>query len=333
MRKPTSPMDLTRCYSDTSAGALSSGKGSNGPSQSLEMLLCEFSKHRIKKQTSPTSLVSVSDRILDTLKRAFNKYYEGERPEQIMIVFIKVPSDRIKTIKIHSAKNLAEHFCPEPRVYSHEYVFEWAIPPDLVVHTVSVKTLLDRGLALDKYRRFKTGRGYILPRVRKLKQLMADDYFPNSWDGWDVGTSLGIFARPFGARAPVHWIARQFYFDVIEAPWVDCDGDVHSGTVSYTNGTRTDLEPGILTYMEDGIRTALVEWWFLDDDFVRDLKAHGEWMDIQRDLMAYRLISFAEDWPVHKRGSLRFHYAKAKLEELEIRDLAAMEQAAVEIGL
>jgi hypothetical protein len=33
----------------------------------------------------------------------------------------------------------------------HEYVFEWQVPEEYVKHTVSVETLLDRGLNLNAY--------------------------------------------------------------------------------------------------------------------------------------------------------------------------------------
>ena len=93
--------------------------------------------------------MSGSDRIVDTLKRAFHKHYEdGESSAEIWIAFIEVPPTINKTAtRIHSAKELAEK-CefPEPDKFSHEVVFEWAIPEKYVLHEVSLQTLMKREL-------------------------------------------------------------------------------------------------------------------------------------------------------------------------------------------
>jgi hypothetical protein len=60
----------------------------SGPNLYGQKLRDEFDKHRTPRVLGyldpnfATALVSASDRIVDTLKRAFNKYYEdGEPPE------------------------------------------------------------------------------------------------------------------------------------------------------------------------------------------------------------------------------------------------------------
>ncbi|KAH6973919.1 hypothetical protein EDB80DRAFT_900462 [Ilyonectria destructans] len=186
---------LTRSYSDGSAGKLSSGKGSVGPPHTLERLLSEFAEHRkLANRTHPTSLVSASDRIIDSLKRAFNKYYEdGEHPDQIWIVFIRIPYGRIQTTKVHSARKLAEE-CqhPEPSKFTHEYLFEWAIPQEYVVHSVSVETLIHRGLKMDQFRCISYEPAWHrcdksrLPPLSLLRKAMADEYIRHCYDRWEV---------------------------------------------------------------------------------------------------------------------------------------------------
>ncbi|KAH6684761.1 hypothetical protein B0J14DRAFT_466184, partial [Halenospora varia] len=91
--------------------------------------------------------------IVDTLKRAFDKHYgddyrDGESAADIWIAFIEVPHTISESAtRIHSAKELAEK-CehPEPNKFSHEVVFEWAIPEKYVVHKVLLQTLMKRGL-------------------------------------------------------------------------------------------------------------------------------------------------------------------------------------------
>jgi hypothetical protein len=70
--------------------------------------------------------VSGSDRIVDTLKRAFDKHYEdGESSADIWIAFMEVPPTINETAtRIHSAKELAEKCeVSDPDKFSHEFIF------------------------------------------------------------------------------------------------------------------------------------------------------------------------------------------------------------------
>jgi hypothetical protein len=62
----------TRVYSRLSAGELVSGKTPRGYPLSKTALLEEFRNHA--NQEPFTALVPTSDRIIDTLKRAFEKH-------------------------------------------------------------------------------------------------------------------------------------------------------------------------------------------------------------------------------------------------------------------
>lgn len=96
----------------------------------------------------PTALVSVSDRIIDTVNRAFDKHYEdGEPAANIWITFICVSTnDHGAAAQIHAAQSLAkENRDLEAGRYRHEFVFAWAIPKEYVLHEVSLQTLMNRG--------------------------------------------------------------------------------------------------------------------------------------------------------------------------------------------
>jgi hypothetical protein len=79
------PTIYTRAYSKSSAGQLVSAKGPKGDPLSDIALLEEFRNHAQKWSLEPTALVSGSDRIVDTWKRAFDMHYkEGESPADIL---------------------------------------------------------------------------------------------------------------------------------------------------------------------------------------------------------------------------------------------------------
>ncbi|OBT88857.1 hypothetical protein VE02_01922 [Pseudogymnoascus sp. 03VT05] len=139
----------TRVYSKRSPRQLVSGRGADGYQLSDIALLEEFWNHANIWNRVPTALVSCSNRIVDTLKRAFDKHYEnGEPLADIWIAFIEVPPGTNGAVtQIHYAKELAERCnLEEPNKFSNEVVFEWAIPTNYVVYEVSLRTLKKLGL-------------------------------------------------------------------------------------------------------------------------------------------------------------------------------------------
>ncbi|PMD63140.1 uncharacterized protein K444DRAFT_329003 [Hyaloscypha bicolor E] len=139
----------TRAYSKSSAGQLVSAKALRGDPLSPTDLLDEFRKHADRYNREPTALVSVSDRIVDTVKRAFDKRYgNGESPADTWVAFIEIPSIIHENPgRVHASRRLAEECeLPEPNLFNHEMVFEWAIPEKYVLHKISLQTLMDRGL-------------------------------------------------------------------------------------------------------------------------------------------------------------------------------------------
>jgi hypothetical protein len=241
----------TRAYSKSSAGQFVSAKGPKGDPLSDTALVQEFRNHADKWNRKPTALVSGSKRIVDTLKRAFDKCYkDGESLADIWIAFIEVPPPKNDTtIQIHSAKELAEK-CElwKPNRFYYEVVFEWAIPEKYVLHTVSLQTLIDRGLQLHHL---------FQPTTAEIRWYTAKEFqHAISLDGpWDVGVSLGRFARNFGARAPLNWIAHQLFHDCVWAEIV-VDDVVR---LNYAHEHTEIVDFQFFCDLDDGIDTSLCD--------------------------------------------------------------------------
>jgi hypothetical protein len=83
----------------------------------------------------------LSDRVID-----------GVLAEDIYIAFIQISESQRSELPLHSARDLAENLqLNNPFRFHHEYLFEWAIPEECVLHSVTLKTLLNRGPSLEKF--------------------------------------------------------------------------------------------------------------------------------------------------------------------------------------
>lgn len=224
-------------------------------------LLDEFEKHQDRWNQEPTALVSVSDRIVDTLKRALEMHYEDlESPSKIQVVFIEVPEPESKsTPTIHHARQLAEDCgLPEPKCFSYEFVFEWAIPEEYVLHTVSLQTLMDhqqQSFIMDNVLPFPPPKTQELRR-RIAKQLQS---FSSHYDPWEIGEVLADFASTFGARAPHEWIAHQLFNDCVSSKLDDEIDDMIHLEFSLDHSTTVDYV--WFQNLQEGITTALDEWF------------------------------------------------------------------------
>ncbi|KAL2060620.1 hypothetical protein VTL71DRAFT_9261 [Oculimacula yallundae] len=260
----------TRVYSESSAGKLVSGKGPEGNPLSNAALAVEFRNHAKKWSPIPTALVSGSPRIIDTLKRAFDKYYEdGESSADIWIAFIAVPPTTNETAtRIHPAKELAERFgLPDPNKFSHEVVFEWAIPKEYVLHQVSLRTWIERGLQ-EHY--------FVWPSTWEAQCYIARKF--QRHDPWEIGITLGAFARKFGARAPMKIL----------------NDDVVRLYYAYKHTEIVDLQ--FFCELDNGIDTALYDWWLSDIDSFPDYEEYEERRDAMEDGMIWDLIECWETW-------------------------------------
>lgn len=321
----------TRAYSKSSVGQFVSAKAPKGDPLSDTALLEEFRNHANKWNREPTALVSGSDRIIDTLKRAFDKHCEGgESSAEIWIAFIEVPPTVNETAtRIHSAKKLAEKCeLPEPNLFSHEVVFEWAIPEKYVLHEVSLQTLMKRELQELCFLQLSTA------EARRYTARKFQRQCP-----WDIGVTLGFFARKFGARAPLNWVSYQLFHDCVRAKIVD-DDEVR---LNYAHGHTEIVHFQFFCDLEDGIGTSLCDWWLSDMGFFLDYEEFKKWREVTEDSMNWDLIEFWETWhDFDYDGTIKELSAKEKLsydeEENKLlveheRKMAVIEAEAVKIGL
>ncbi|OBT51809.1 hypothetical protein VE04_08748 [Pseudogymnoascus sp. 24MN13] len=292
----------TRVYSTRSDRQLVSGRGPNGDPLSRAALLGEFWNHANYWNREPTALVSCSDRIIDTLRRAFGMHYgDGEPSADIWIAFIEVPptTDGAAT-RIHLAKTLAKRCkLKEPNLFLHEVVFEWAIPRNYVVHEVSLKTLIGRGLQEHyfiqlvtlkvprtcKVRRTRKVRSTLEARQHTAKQL-------HHHDPYKTGITLGLFARKFGARAPLNWISHQLFYDCVWTKIVSDD----VVRINFAHEKRAEtVDFRFFRALDDGIKTSLCDWWLSDIDFL-DYENFKGCRDETEDAIAWELIELWETW-------------------------------------
>lgn len=145
---------LFRCCSSTSVGRLDSGKfklRANRITLRNEELLSEFCVHSRPWEATQTALVSTTINCLRVFHLAFNKLFEGEDADQIELVFIMPDLDA--SVKLHCAEDIASQLhWPEEhgRLYRREYLFEWHIPESVIVHRITMDTLLCRGFGLQR---------------------------------------------------------------------------------------------------------------------------------------------------------------------------------------
>ena len=321
----------TRTYSKNSAGQLVSGKGPKGGPLSEAALLEEFPNQANEWNREPTALVSASNRIVDTVKRAFDEHYErGESPADIWIAFIEVPSTIDETAtRIHSAQELAEKCgLPGPSKFMYEVVFEWAIPEKYVVHKVSLQTLMERGLQKHCF---------LQPKTVEVRRCIAREFQRSS--PWEIGNTLGLFARKFGARAPLNWIAHQLFHDCVRARIVDDD----VVRLKYAHKDTETVDFQYFCDLDDGIDTSLCDWWLLDINFVLDCEEFEEWRDVTEDSITWDLIELWETWndadwdgtikELSAKEELLNNEAENKLLAEHGKKKAAIEAEAVKIGL
>ena len=321
----------TRAYSKSSVGRFVSAKAPKGDPLSYTALIEEFRNHANKWNREPTALVSGSDRIVDTLKRAFDKHYEdGESSADIWIAFIEVPPTRNENAtRIHSAKELAEKCkLPKPNLFSHEVVFEWAIPEKYVLHEVSLQTLMKRELQ---------EHCFLQPSTVDVQRYTARELQRHG--PWEIGVTLGLFARKFGARAPLNWVSHQLFHDCVRPEIMDNDVI----RLNYAPGYTEIVDFQFFRDVVDGIDTSLCDWWLSDVDFFLDYEEFKKWREVTEDSMTWDLIEFWETWhdgdydgtikELSAKERLSYDEEKNKLLVGHEKKRVAIEAEAVNIGL
>jgi hypothetical protein len=281
----------TRVYSDGSAGKLASGRGSAGDPLTHSQLLSEFEAHKELSNRIPTALVSVSDRIIDTLNRALTKYYhDDEHPSDIWVAFIEVPNPKPESVRLHSARLLAEQ-CGEPNTerFSHEFLFEWAIPKEYRSHLVSLETLMGRwqgSLIMDHVRILE----YSPSTTKALKNTIAEllGSVDDRCDPWEIGEVLADFATTFGARAPLNWIVYRLFVDCVSTDEFD----------DYLIQLKFSSDHSIIidvVNLEQGA-TAILEEWSERIIFSTDHDNLKEWKDAVEGEIEWDVDMFMDTW-------------------------------------
>ncbi|KAL7942622.1 hypothetical protein V8C42DRAFT_331480 [Trichoderma barbatum] len=329
----------TRAYSESSAGKLTSAKRPTGDALTHIELLDEFRNHAKSWSKEPTALISVSNRIIDTIRRAFEKYYtHDELPGDIWIAFIKVPTAvHESATSVHAAQSLAEE-CEyqESEKFQHEFIFEWKIPDEYVLHQVSLQTLIDRGL---DWRKHLIADGYDdkVVSTSELRSRVAMDFqSEHSWQGgWETGMYLGDFARKFGARAPLDWVARQLFYDCTTTKI----SDEVVVRIYYACDSSITIDFDFFWELDGGVENALYELWLADLDFYLNLNEFEEWRDAMEAGIIEDEFDFWDTWtdeilgvPPGQEALLRNEaWVKLATKHKDIR--SAIEEQAVKIGL
>jgi hypothetical protein len=325
-----------RSFSGSSAGSLISGKGQGDGRLSENDLQSEFDNHILQDQAVPTALVSVSTRVIDTLRRAFNKLYkDNESPDQIWIAIFHVPNEDSDKKTHHHAEDLARKGKRRDyKLFRYEYVFEWEIPQKYFVHKVSVQTLRERGFDMEEYlcnREVSRSRN-ALPPTSILRQEVAKSFLDPTHGGYNIGLDLGNLARCFGARSPVHHIAHQLHHDCSHV--LSMDDSTQFAYVLYWEDQIFSLDFEHFRWIDIGIDTALLEWWLEDPDVDEEYREHREWasqikeeMEIQWDL----LREAASDDDFYDGSDIERSSQRLQAEEDQIN--AEIEAAAVKLGL
>jgi hypothetical protein len=324
----------TRAYSDSSARQLTSGRGPTGYQLTHSQLLFEFKKHKELSNRQPTALVSVSNRLIDTLTRALKKHYDrDEHPSNIWVAFIEIPDDpEPESVRPHSALNLAEQ-CgePNPELFSHEFLFEWAIPEEYVSHLVSLETLMGRWQGnpiMDAVLETPPS------NTQELKETIAEQLGRVSDDcsPWAIGEVLGDFASTFGARAPLWRIVYRLFEDCLFSGFfVRSEFDMFH--LKFSSHQRMDVHVDWYHDLEQG-PTAVLEDWLERISFSADYDNFKKWEDaVEADMEG------EEDMFLRWCDQLGLQFPKSRdknrgeLSAKHRENRAALEREAVRIGL
>lgn len=205
----TIPEILYRSWSSTSAGGLKCGKLQQGGQRSDLTpgdLIEEFDQHRQLWDDEPTALISTTSNFLRALHIAYSKAHDGEDPKDITIAFITKPYS--SSTKIHQARELLSCLTndeQELEKYNNEYLLEWEIPGDHIIHTVSLGVLYWRNFDLAA----GIPRHCEFPSLSDFRIHIAQDDAPK--ESYTAGYVFGVAACHFGLRAPVGEIAVQMF--------------------------------------------------------------------------------------------------------------------------
>jgi hypothetical protein len=253
-----------------------------------------------------------------------------EPADKIFISFIDIPASDSGIY--HHAKVLAEQLEDEekPGLYASEYVFKWEIPEEYIIHTVSLQTIIDRGLGMERY----IGNDGIAPSTDALRCLMATEYLDDSIWQYEIGLNLGFMARRFGARAPLLDIAEQFIDDCTVELYLDKQDYYIYVRFGFRESPKQCTDYDQLRLRKDGIQTAIFEWWLHDETFILKYDQYIKSVSVLKESMKKECRAFED-------GVRRGMYIDPGEENRELRKIQArhkrikadIERSAVQLGL
>ncbi|KAJ6159661.1 hypothetical protein N7497_004198 [Penicillium chrysogenum] len=307
-----------RCFSETSAGGLTCGLKRIGPRLSKPDLSRHFELHKHQKKKYPTALVSVTDRPIEALHRAFVKHYnDGEVSSTIWIAIISVPATTDAEKLYHRAQQLAYGDIK----FKHEYLFEWQIPDQYVEHIVSVKTLLSRGLDLKEY----LDHGHdkrSLPKLSTFISRVAEGISNDSIDGYGFGRhhNVSVPGHRFWKSPGRFWMIAPPYFSVI----------TEDGSEKWQAYTKD------FSWILDGIDECIFDFWLADSTFILDHRNFVEWSESMRNEVKWMWVDYSVDLYHDICAGTNTDYVykeEQRLKEYEENIEIEIEEEAVAIGL
>lgn len=206
MSSPEPPDYLYRSYSRDSDRQLRSGrcmtegmKGLTNPE-----LLNDFRRHLDSSNERPTALVSTTSSLQRAVLIAL-QLSQGHRACDVHLVILSSIE-----AKIHSGVSLALGLKAQgllwhnnPFLYESEWLFEWIIPYENVLHTISLQTLIERGFTMLK----PIDLQHIPGDLAKFRKG-----FQSYWcNRNNTSSACASAATCFGFSAPTEMLAEDIY--------------------------------------------------------------------------------------------------------------------------
>jgi hypothetical protein len=229
-------------------------------------------------------------------------------------MFIAVPDPC--SVPVHSAKALAERLNdPESGGFRYEFLVEGEIPKQWVLHQVSLKTLMSRGLDEAEYffRGDTATEGIRLQLAERMDSLSIEN----------TSAVLGCFARYFGANAPVYWIADMLYRDCLRPEIIEDDVvalNIYSLKDERAKSRNHYVDFDFFEELYMGIDIVLGDMWLANDEFLLAQEELEEWKADEACNVWEELESLSDDPDVYQRayGVLWSRYHR-EVEEQSVR--------------
>jgi hypothetical protein len=123
---------------------------------------------------------------------------------------------------------------------------------------------------------------------------MATKYLDDSTWQYEIGLNIGLMARCLGAQAPVLDIAKQFIDDCTVGFYFDKQDYYIYARFGSKESRKQCMDLNDPRLREDGIYTAIVEWWLCDETFMQKYDQYIEWISALEACMEHDYISFYE---------------------------------------